>query len=282
VNPILIAIFALVTASEPTPAETAAAELFALAESELAAGHYETALEHLRQADALVPHPATKFHMARCLEELGRLREAWELYGVVAEHAEVSPGERTAAAQARARTRSRLAGVRVEGRPGGQVFLDGELACETPCTALADRGTHELAVVWPEHRVDRRFELSESEVLVLDLGVPAPILPPPSEPAPRDATPPPSVTARWPTAITWVGLPLAGLGAIGTVAFGASTLAVRRDHLADPTEASQTRGLQLRALTNASIAIGLTGGVLLVIDAIRYGVEKRRRRSATP
>jgi hypothetical protein len=291
VNSLLLLFVALVAAPQPdspeVPAETAA-ELFASAQAELAAGHYETALDRLRRADEIAPHPATKFHMARCLEELGRLREAWELYGVVAEHADVSVAERTAAAQRRAQVRSRLASVRVQARADGRVILDGEHACDTPCTALADPGTHALEVIWPDQHVEERFELAEAEVREIEIEKPAP---PPSAPkptplevGPRDALPPRPARApvRWPTPLTWVGAPLAGLGGIGVVAFGSSTLAARRDHEADPTSATQTRGHRMRALTNASIAVAVGGGVLLLADAIRYGVGKRRRARAEP
>jgi hypothetical protein len=280
VNPITIAIVVVVAGPESSAAEEAA-ELFASAEAEFAAGHHEAALERFREADALVPHPATKFHMAQCLEALGRLQEAWELYGVVAEHAEVSPEERSAAAQRRAIIRSRLAVVRVEGPPGGEVILDGETACTTPCIALADPGAHDVEVVWPDRTVRRRLELVEAEIRDLDLGArpPPPVAaPPPIEPTPRNelpaSRPPPN---RWPTALTWVGVPLAGVGAIGTLAFGLRTLAIRREHDLDPTEATRARGLRSRALTNASIAIVIAGGILVVADAIRYGVAKRRR-----
>jgi tetratricopeptide (TPR) repeat protein len=281
VNPATIAIVVVAAASEPSAAEDAA-ELFAEGEAEFAAGNYEAALEHFREADSLVPHPASKFHMARCLEALGRLHEAWALYGEVAEHTEVSPAERSAAAQRRAEIRSRLAAVRVTGPEGGEVVLDGASACVVPCTALADPGAHELEVVWPDRTERRQLELDEAQIIDLDLGVrpppPAATPPPPAREPPEPRAPPP----RWPTALTWVGIPIAGVGAIGTVAFGLRTLALRREHDMAPNEASRERGLTSRALANVSIAIAIAGGILMVADAIRYGVAKRRYRRSLP
>ncbi len=265
-------------ASEPSAAEQAA-ELFASAEAEFAAGRYEVALARFGEADVLLPHPATKFHMARCLEELGRLREAWELFGVVAEHTEVSPQERSAAAQRRADIRSRLAVVRVQGAEGGEVNLDGAVACTTPCTALADPGPHDVQVVFSDRTVEQHLELREAEIHDLDVAEPPP--PPvvtPPEPMPTLPDRPPPRAARWPTVLTWVGIPLAGVGTIGTLAFGLNTLAIRREHDRDPSIETRERGIRSRTLTNVSIGVAIAGGILMVADAIRYGVEKRRRR----
>jgi hypothetical protein len=48
-----------------------------------AAGDHAAALDKFTEADALVPAPTLKLHIARCLDKLGRLREAAEVYRVV-------------------------------------------------------------------------------------------------------------------------------------------------------------------------------------------------------
>jgi hypothetical protein len=265
--------------AEPELSETErnAAALFEQASADFAARRYDDALSRFEAADELVPHPATKYHVARSLEALGRLRDAWEMYGVVAEHPDVSPTERDAAARSRASMRSRLASLRVGEPEGGRVVVDDEETCRTPCTAVLDPGRHDLMVAWPNRTLRRTLALDEGEVLQVDPPPPPPAtvsLPRPEGANDRD--PPRTPQQRWPTALTWVGAPLAGLGAIGTIAFGARTLAVRQEHDEAPTLDTQDRGLRMRALTNVSLAVGITGCALIISDAIRHAVSKRR------
>lgn len=277
--------------AEPTPVPdqidpaVSAAELFADGEAAFAQGNFEDALVHFTEADRLSPHPATKFYVALSLDELGRLREAWQLYGVVADHADVTPPQRDAAARGSAGARSRLATVAVRGHAGGQLQIDGVTECDTPCEALADPGAHTLLLIWPGGRVERDFDVAEAGIYEITeapkpkaapvpVPRPAAAVQPSSGPTPAPAGPQP----RWPTTLTWVGAPVALVGGAGVIGFGARTLVIRRDHDRAPTPDTQRAGVRMRTATNIAIGLVVVGGALLVADAIRYGVARRRAK----
>jgi tetratricopeptide (TPR) repeat protein len=106
--------------------------------------------------------------------------------------------------------------------------------------------------------------------------VPPPtVVTPPPAPAPIEDRAPPR--AR-PSALTWVGLGLAVGGGAGIIGFGVRANALHDDYIAGPDPATRDKGITMRNLANASIAVALVGAVLITADAIRIGVARRRSR----
>ena len=98
-----------------------------------------------RAAYDAAPHPTVRFHIAMCLERLGRLREAWTELTEVAATAALTDAQRRDAARQVDRVRAMLVTLRVEGEPAGaSVRLDGVPVCVLPCEVPVDPGEHDF------------------------------------------------------------------------------------------------------------------------------------------
>ena len=157
---------------------------------------YETAYDLFRRARGIVNAPTIAVRQAECLEKLGRLVEASELY-LATSRIRLEPGAsepfRRAVAVAFERAealRGRHATLKLtisgEDLDGAQVLIDGR---EIPSVLIGtafpvDPGSRLIEVVKGKRKASRTVRIAEkgSATVVIDL--------PPAEPEPGDAAPP--------------------------------------------------------------------------------------------
>jgi hypothetical protein len=210
-----------------------------------------------RRAYDIAPMPQIRFNLGLCLERLARYREAAQEYLASAESSELSAEER---ARARSKLRSlqkRMGVARIATVDGfGSVLVDGETDCDLPCSIYLDPGRHEATVgSGPRRRVvrfrvraGRRVKVRFPRREILDIS---------------DSPRPGGGKRGW---LTWTGRGLAAVGVAGTVGFGLRTLSLRDQFEVEPTPELAASGDRMRSLTNYSLAVAVTGAVLILAD----------------
>ncbi len=230
-------------------------------------GKLKEALEHALEAYRIAATPVTALEAGHLLVEAGRFVEARDVVRSVALFP-VSPRESDKGREARQEAATlgssldaRIPKVAFAGRPAGvDVVLDGKPFAATDPTAWLglDPGGHAIVVRAGDHTCTTiNVTLTEGEARTIDLhevastcradAAPAPLpaesqplpSPAPAGPAtsvtPRDATrapmtpppPPPTSAARpW----RWVGVTVAGIGAIAAVSGGVVALAAKGNY----------------------------------------------------
>lgn len=305
----LVVLLAASLALAPLPDARAAVQWLERYERGLAledAGRWEEALAELGQAALAEPRPRRlvstvgspsfvdydpHFHMARCLVELGRYRQAGTQLAISA-RSNVTPREDIEALRRRIE-----AGARSGGRPhppppkpqlptsqtaqlsvstepvGARIFVDGQVRGTSPLGPLVvTAGEHTVRVDAPGYlAAERTVTLRPGEPLRLDLALAAlpavPTLPPGPEPtatlaagpSPRPTSPPPSATPVAPAAATAEpGAPASGPAAgesTGTsLAVEAQTPAPRVTSPIDPTRPTGWSGAVMAGAAVAVIA----------------------------
>jgi hypothetical protein len=267
-----LSIAAFLVLGGPSEGEVEAASVhFAEGKEAFDRGEFALALEHFGAAQELAPHPSTEFHLGRCNEELGRLTRALRHYENVEQAEGISERERATARARRRLVSARLGSLTLEGPAGTKVALDGEPLCTLPCARNVDPGAHELTATLDGEEIRRRVELEPSGRATIRFDPPhTPVSAPPVVDA--DSEP-----RAWPTALTWVGIPAVLLGTAGTIGFGLRARDLNADYRAEPVEGTRDRGVRMQTLSNVSVGLLVAGGVLLVADAIWYGVKRNRR-----
>lgn len=142
-------------------------------------GDFRGALEHYLLSNRLAYNRNVVFNIARCFEALDRFDQAYRYYSDYAEE-ELEEADRTAAAEALARTRRRVALIRIESEPAGaSIYLDRtDLGARghTPRTLAVEPGTYRVIVERDGHEpasTEVRAALGEEAAAHLRL---APIL----------------------------------------------------------------------------------------------------------
>ena len=273
-----IAFIAALATSEPSASAREEAEAaFRSATERFVEEDYEAALAHFREAYRLAPHDKVRFNIGQCLMRLGRWHQAWVELDAAAKSSQLSEGERSTARTAADEAASHLGTLRLTGS-AREVIIDDDARCVVPCTVLVVPGSHTVRV---EGEPASAHEVRVGEVTEVTIG-PAPSvsprLPPPSAtppPAHIEDRPPPR--AR-PSALTWVGLGLAVAGGAGIIGFGVRANALHDDYIAGPDPSTRNKGITMRNLANASIAVAVLGAVLVTADVIRLSVRRRRSR----
>ena len=67
-------------------------------------------------------------------------------------------------------------------------------------------------------------------------------------------------------------------GGAGIIGFGVRADALHDDYIDGPDPATRDKGITMRNLANASIAVALLGAVLISADVIRIVVKRKRAR----
>ncbi|MCU0291362.1 MAG: protein kinase [Thermoanaerobaculaceae bacterium] len=306
----LVVLLAASLALAPLPDARAAAQWLERYERGLAledAGRWEEALAELGQAALAEPRPRRlvntvggpsfldydpHFHMARCLVELGRYRQAGTQLAISA-RSNVTPREDVEALRRRIE-----AGARGGGRPhppppkpqlptsqtaqlsvstepvGARIFVDGQVRGTSPLGPLVvTAGEHTVRVDAPGYlAAERTVTLRPGEPLRLDLALAAiavePSQPPPptqmaapaAAPSPRPTSPPPSATAVVPTPATAepgapASRPASGEPTGTPLAAEAQTPAPRVTSPIDPTRPTGWSGAVLAGAAIAVIAV---------------------------
>lgn len=273
----VVAAVLLAEPSETAPRREQAAAAFAEGSAAFERGDADAALAAFERAHELSPHANVLSNIALCLAELGRHREAIAALDAAIARGELTAAERTAATELRTSSQRSLAMVQVVADDGGThlVEIDDAESCTTPCALAIDPGAHTFVMI--EGGAPQSLTLTPGSSTRVRLEVP------PRVPAPRvhDTTPTtPPVVHRAPHfgALGWIGVGLSTVGGAGVIGFGLRANSLHRDYVADPTDDVRSRGITMRNLANASIAVAATGGVLLMTELIRYGVARRARR----
>jgi hypothetical protein len=208
------------------PRDPAAAQaLFDEALSLMKKGRHADACPKLTESQRLDPGVGTQFHLADCLEKVGRTASAWALFlevESVAKASGQSDRERVAGARAK-RLEPRLPRLRIEvpqGRnvPGLEVVRDGMAvgAAQWGTPIPVDPGPHEIVSNAPGRRSvsmsveAREGETATFEVPALDGAASEPV--PATEGAPVESE-------REPSSDRPLGIIL-GLGAAGVIGVG--------------------------------------------------------------
>lgn len=255
-----------------------AASLFRDGERAFSHDDYLEALRLFRAAYDAAPHPTVRFHVAMCLERLGRLRDAWSELTEVAATAGLTDAQRRDATRQVERLRSLLVTLRVDGEPAGaSVRVDDAPMCTLPCEVPVDPGDHEVVIEDGTGRASAHVTGLRGTTVAVQLAIasdaapvetdapPAPSVLDPSTPPPPTEPPPPRQVAG----VGWLlatGSVLAAIGAAGVIGFGLHANDVHTAWLDDPTASLRDEGMLFRDLTNVSIAVLATGGLLAVID----------------
>jgi hypothetical protein len=189
-------------ATEPTPSELQAArELFAHAEKDEDAAHWEAALDKLQRAASVKMTPGLRFHIALCEEKLGRLVDALHDYNASEVQARQSGNREVldAVTESIAALRAHIPSLTVNIPPDAKttaVTVDGApLASELWGTALpVDVGPHTVRAT-ADNRVPFSATVStlEREAKVVDVRLlettPTPVVASVSQPASLGPTP---------------------------------------------------------------------------------------------
>lgn len=223
---------------------------------------YALALEHFRRAMQLAPRDAVRFNLAVCLERLGRFREAYREYDIATRSTELDEGALSRAREQAARTKDRLGTVRFEKGPSisaeASVTLGDEHLGSIPVTVLVDPAAHDFEVRTAEQSLHLPVTVGRGETRVIRLGQGRAL---PVE-APRLIGP-----------LTWVGVGLAVAGAGSFIGFGLNATALHNQYLALPTQDTLNRGVFSRDVANVSLAVAITGALLVGIDLLIHALS---------
>ena len=261
-----------VLGSSAVYAQANARAAFGAGVSAMESNDFDTALEHFEEAERLHPHGVNRFNIGYCQEELGQYLEAIEAYRLALESGELSESKAADARLRIERLGERVATLVVSGPP-----IDvsvGAQVCTSPCRVTLNPGEHLVRWDGGEQTV-RIPEGATAEVIVE--------APSDAEPAPPEenlvAPPTPDLQPRAGNALLITGAALSALGIAGTVGFGLRTESIKDDFdaaMGDQQRALQEDGQRMRRLTNASIAVGAAGGIIVIIGAI---VRRRTGRT---
>ncbi len=262
---------------------------FARAKELYEANEYEQAMEEFKASRAIVASPNTRLYQARCLRELGRLLEAYAIYGrTMIDAMELAKMEarygRTAEAARteREELEARLSFVKLNvhnASPGTKLVVNGEeirrTAWSEPVVALPGKVQVELATEGQPTQ-SRLLELQPGETQEITLSVESqPQATHATEPEPA-TSPAKSVQERQPAAsLAPYAYTAAAVGVVGFGAFGAFGVSSKQkyDELNDacvsgacPSDQAQTLddGKKEQLWANIGLAVGVVGSVAAV------------------
>ncbi len=182
---------------------------------------FEAAMSKFQEADRLVPAPTLKVRVARCLDQLGRMRDAAERYRevIALELKSSSPRVHHEARDEAVRELAKL----IEETPKLTVVLSGESDATVDVTVngkslgaalgqpqMLDPGTHAIVVSVGSLRVEKAVTLERGHSEKVVLGVPKP-------PPRADSASSSSATESSSRGMTIAGISLLGVGGAGLV-----------------------------------------------------------------
>jgi len=263
--------------------QAGASASFRQAERAYAADDYLEALRLFRQAYEAAPHPTVRFHVALCLERLGRMRDAWSEMTEVAATTGLTDAQRRDAMRQVDRLRGELVTLRIDGEPAGaSVRVDERPLCTLPCEVPVDPGDHDVVIENESGRssahvsglrggsvaVRLRIEPTQTVSPVLPAAV-VPVDEPVAQPIAPVEAPPSTPRARG--GVGWLlvtGSVVAAIGIGGIIGLGLHATDVHTAWLDDPTQSLHDEGVLFRDLTNAAIGVAIGGGVLVLLDVL--------------
>ncbi|MBM4359933.1 MAG: hypothetical protein FJ096_17655 [Deltaproteobacteria bacterium] len=193
---------------------------------------FESAMAKFQEADRLVPAPTLKVRVARCLVQLGRMREAAEHYRevIALELKSTSPKVHHEARDEAVRELAKL----IEETPKLTVVLSGESEAAVEVTVdgkslgaalgqpqMLDPGTHAIVVSVGTLRVEKAVTLERGHSERVVLGIPR-------APATRDERPA-AGSGEASSAMRIAGYSLVGVGGAGLVVGAIGTGLLYRD-----------------------------------------------------
>jgi hypothetical protein len=244
-------------------------------EHAFAAGDYARALRHFQNADRLATHVSARFNIAVCLEKLGRIREALELYRALSQSSEIDFKAKNEAEERAARAESALATLELQGPRGSEVSVDDRDRCLAPCTLTVNPGDHRVRFGVTRTPID----VSVSSGEVLRVSAPATPVRAPRKEARRIPEEPPSSERFGP--LSWIGAGAFVVGGGMFLYYGLRTDRLHEEYKSEPNPDTRDRGIRARTTANIALGIALVGAAVVVVDwATSSGGHGARR--ATP
>lgn len=271
--------FAQPRSAEPPVASEAQAE-FSHGERAFAAGDYSRALRHFQNAQRLAPHPSVRFNIAICLDKLGRIREALELYEKLASESELGSAARSEAAERAEKAAAALATLQIDGPSGALAVVDDRDRCRVPCAIQLDPGEHVLRA--QGSRESRRIQLDTGEKLRVNLpGKTMAASPPPlrtASPSSNDAGKQPTDRDRFGT-LSYIGGSIAILGLGVFTYYGIRTENLHQEYLDNPDSDTRERGIVARTTANIALGVALVGTALVIVEWATSSSSASRARA---
>jgi len=255
---------------------------FKAAKKALAAKDYQKALGEFLKADSLYPGANPKYHVALCLDKLGKVAEAVEKYKAFIA---LKPVERASKAKSKAKytkmvqaASARVAAleatlpatVTLQLAPGNAanlaVMVDGAKVQGTVLSLKA--GAHKIQVTADGHQpFEQTVTVSGNQKMNLAVTLQAvAATPPPAKTGapPPPPPPPPKTRSNVPAYVT---LGVAGAGAILGTVFGIQALGAKSDFDENPTVDNADKAERAALIADMSFGValtfGITGAVLL-------------------
>lgn len=270
----------------------AARKSYKAAEEKFKSGDYKTALELYKEADELLPIPATKYKIAVCRDKIGEIVEAAAAYQIFLDSAPPADKMADAITDAKARLdalKKTPGKVRVAFEPASapkpMISVDGappqpailaEVAPSGPAgapppppvraaTISMAPGHHKITATAEGYdpattELDLNFAETRDVRVTLNLTPPPPPVvaaAPEPPPAPPPAPPPPPRS----NVPAYVTLGLAGAGAIVGGIFGGLALKAKSDFNKSPTTENADKTDRNALICDMSFAVALTFGV---------------------
>ena len=207
-----------------------------------------------------------RFNIAICLDKLGRIREALELYEKLAADSELAGSGRAEAAERARKAAAALATLQIDGPRGTQVVVDDRDRCRVPCAMKLDPGEHVLRA--QGSRESRRIQLKTGETLRVDLPgkvMAAPQAPRSAAPSAKDEGERSSDRDRFGT-LSYIGGSVAILGLGVFTYFGIRTESLHQEYLDNPDPDTRDRGIRARTTANIALGVALVGTALIVVE----------------
>jgi hypothetical protein len=282
----LIAISYVASAQTPArgaPVATEAQDEFTHGERAFAEGDYARALRHFQNADRLAPHGAVRFNVAICLDKLGRIREALELYHKLSESSELDEAARAEAAERGRQAAAALATLEITGPGGTLILVDDRDRCRAPCSLKLDPGEH---VVRTDGSSDsRRVRLSSGEKLRVELpgSAKSAAAAPQIAESPANSGTKPTQRDRFGT-LSYIGGSVAILGFSGFAYYGIRTENLHQEYRDKPDPDTRDRGIRARTTANIALGVALVGTALVIVDwaTSSSGTESVRAPGRSP
>lgn len=264
---------ALPAASQPSDTERAAAEYDAGTRA-FEGGDFAEAARAFERANAIAPHPRTRYNAALSWDRAGDAPRAADAYAAAVEGAGLD-AERVAAARTRLRElATKIGALDVRRPPGGRVSVAHARDLPIPARIHVAPGAHRVELVSKDgRREEREVDVQAGERVVLEIAISkAPLAAPPAAPppaAPR-SQPEPQAEPTGNASKTWGWVALGGAVALGAGAvwlgFETSNAIDEFDASGDRDAEARDRAVRYRALTwtaaGASLACATLGIVL--------------------
>jgi len=277
-------IFAAPTAAEIKEARA----LFQAGLALEAAGDYKNALTKFHEVAAVRPTPQVMFHVALCLEHLGRWTEALGTYRITIDRALEEAAEDVVenADQARQKLEQRMPRLKIlrsESMAGAVVHLDGVLigAASFGVEMPSDPGEHRVVVTVDGKEVFTQVvSLEEGRVETVTITKQTPKAPPPLAPAPKPSPEPNPIAPSQRIGYYFLG------GGITSLVIGGMFVKLRNDtidrletqcagnHCPASLESTSDRGKIYMMAANGFVGAGLlSAGIGTVILLQRHETE---------